>query len=211
MVTSTPSEIRAKLTPGSSGWTCADLDRPEIDRQWHDARVELVHGVVSQTPSPMYAHGKPLAKLAQYIGTYLEQRELRGEVAVGEVDLQVSSTTRFKADGVVMMPEDILRQERQQSLHRPHDHPLGVLIVPPTVVIESISPSHESHDRVEKFREYAVFGVTNYWIVDAYRKAFDGWTLVDGRFVPDFSLLETGTATPSVFPGLELPLEKIFP
>ena len=211
MVTSATSEIRTKLSPGSSGWTCADLDRPDISRQWHDARVELVHGVVSEMPSPMFAHGEPLAKLARYIDVYLENRELRGKVAVGEVDLQVSSTTRFKADGVVMMPEDILRQERQQSLHRPHDHPLGVLIVPPTVVIESISPSHESHDRVEKFREYAGFGVPNFWIVDAYRKAFDGWTLVDGVYQPEFSLLETGTATPSVFPGLDLHMEKIFP
>lgn len=211
MVNSTPSEILATLTPGSSGWTCADLDRPEIDRQWHDARVELVHGVVSEMPSPTFAEGILLAKLARHIGDYLDDHELHAQFAVGKVDLHVSSTTRFKADGVVMMPEDILRQQRQQSLHRPHDHPLGVLIVPPAVVIESISPSHESHDRVEKFREYAAFGVTNYWIVDAYRKAFDGWTLVDGRYVPEFSLLETGTAIPSVLSGLELPLEKIFP
>ena len=196
MVATAPEAVdRSKLTPGSSGWTCADLDRPEVARQWHDARVELVHGVVSEMPSPMFAHGTPLAKLAQCVGVYLDERESAGKVAVGEVDLQVSSTTRYKADGVVMMPEDLLRQQRQQALHRPHDHPLGVLIVPPTVVIESISRGHESHDRVEKFRDYAAFGVANYWVVDAYRKAFDAWTLVDGQYQVEFALLETGTAT----------------
>jgi Uma2 family endonuclease len=210
MVSLIPEMDRSKLTLGSSGWTCADLDRPEIDRQWHDQRIELIHGVVAAMPSPMFAHGEPLAKIARYVDVHFEEKGIHGRIGVGEVDLQVSPNTRFKADGMILLPEDLLRQERQQSMRRPHDHPRGVIIVPPTVVIESISRGHENHDRIEKFRAYAEFGVPYYWIVDAYRKVFDGWRLVEGRYETEFSLADKGVAHPMIFPGLELPLAKVF-
>lgn len=202
---------RSKLTLGSSGWTCADLDRPNLDRQWHELSIELIHGVVAAMPSPMFAHGRPLSKLAFLIETYFDQTQINAQMGVGEIDLQVTSTTRYKADALILMPEDVLRQERQQQMNRPHDDALGVIIVPPTVVIESISRGHETSDRIEKFREYAAFGVPNYWIVDAYRKVFDGWRLIDGRYEQEFSFTGEGVAKPVIFPGLELPLERLFP
>ena len=211
METDTLAEVAEKieLTPGSSGWTCADLDRPGVERQWHERRVELVHGVVSKMGSPYFVHGIPLANLAYMLKRYFDEHGIDGEVGVGEVDLQVTVTTRYKADGVVMMPEDILRQTREQALKRPTDHPLGVIIVPPTVVIESISRGHETSDRIEKFRDYAGFGVANYWIVDAYRKTFEGWRLEDGAYVADFAGSGGAVVEPAVFPGLAMAASRI--
>ena len=200
---------KVELTPGSSGWTCADLDRPGLERQWHERRVELVHGVISAMGSPLFAHAEPLSNLSFELKLYFRDRGFDAKVGVGEVDLQVSATTRYKADGIVLMPEDVLRQTREQSLKRPRDHALGVIIVPPTVVIESISLGHETSDRIEKFRDYAGFGVANYWIVDAYRKTLEGWQLRDGVYEVDFTGASGDTVEPAVFPGLGLAVAKI--
>jgi len=207
----THAETTRTLVPGSSGWTCADLDRPPFDHAWEGGHYELIHGVIAQMPPMQFTHGQPLSVLAQLLRNYFDQRQIKASVGIGEVDLQVSSNTRYRVDGLVLMPDDMIRQERVQAQLRPGTHPFGVIVVPPTVVIESISLGHEANDQIEKFRDYAAFGVPNYWIVNAYEKTFRGWRLIDGRYEPEFNAKgDDATVKPAVYPGLEMPLNKVF-
>jgi hypothetical protein len=199
-----------ELKPGSNGWTCEDLDAPGVREQWEREHVELVHGVIAEIPALHFAHGQPLAKLAYLLTLHFEENAVDAEVGVGEVDLQVAPDTRCRVDGLVLTAADKLRQERRQAQLRPGEHPPGVIVVPPSVVIESISLGHEKHDRVTKFADYARFGVPNYWIVDAYKRSIQCMVLQGGQYVEDVAGVGEDVLRPSAFPGLTLPLKKVF-
>lgn len=200
-----------ELKPGSNGWTCEDLDAPGIREQWEREHVELVHGVIAEMPAMHFAHGQPLAKFAYLLTRHFEDNGIDAEVGVGEVDLQVAPDIRYRVDGLVLTAADKLRQERRQAQLRPGEHPLGVIVVPPTVVIESISRGHEKHDRVTKHADYARFGVPHYWIVDAYARSMVCFVLQNGQYVEDVAGRGEDELRPSVFPGLVIPLKKVFP
>lgn len=205
------AETVRELKPGSTGWTCEDLDAPGVREQWEREHVELVHGVIAEMPAMHFTHGSPLAKLAQMLGNHFDENGIDAEVGIGEVDLQVARDVRYRVDGLVLTAADKVRQERRQAQLRPGEHPLGVIVVPPTVVIESISLGHEKHDRVTKPADYARFGVPHYWIVDAYQRSMQCLVLQDGAYVEDVAGAGEDVLRPSAFPGLALPLKKVFP
>lgn len=209
----TTAEQKKMLVPGSSGWTCDELDRPDVEAIWDDCRYELSHGVIADMGPMHFTHGQPLSMLAHLLYNYFESRDiLDAEVGVGEIDLQLDSTTRYRADGIVLMPADIEKQKIAQQQLRPGKHPMGVIVVPPTIVIESISLGHATRDRINKKQDYARFGVPNYWIVDAYEKSFETFVRdpESGEYHIEFNLKTDGEVCPAVFPELVLPLKKVF-
>lgn len=61
----------------------------------------------------------------------------------------------------------------------------GVVHLPPDIAVEVVStaPADIRRDRIEKFGEYAGFGVHFYWLVDPQLRSLEVWELVDGRYV----------------------------
>ena len=53
----------------------------------------------------------------------------------------------------------------------------------PDFVIEVLSPSTESYDRVEKKQLYETYGVPEYWIFDRKLQMLTPFTLIDGKYV----------------------------
>jgi len=60
---------------------------------------------------------------------------------------------------------------------RPEGRDRTRILVPPTLVIESVSPGHEAHDRQTKKRWYAEFGVPSYWVLDAFARSLECYRL----------------------------------
>jgi Uma2 family endonuclease len=68
---------------------------------------------------------------------------------------------------------------------RPPNPTASVVDHPPTLVVEVVSSaaSDVRRDRVEKFHEYAVFGVHHYWLLDPQVRTLEVYELgADGRY-----------------------------
>src|SRR4029077_603034 len=91
-----------------------------------------------------------------------------------------------------------------------HDPDRTRLLVPPTLIIESVSPGHELHDERTKMRWYAEFGVPNYWIVDAFARTLKCFVLDQSAYRLDMSGTDQAEVNPSCFPGLGIPFGRLW-
>lgn len=92
------------------------------------------------------------------------------------------------------------------TMYPPGHPPLpryGAVRVPPDVAVEIVTPTPRDvrRDRVEKFEDYAAFGVRYYWIVDPEQQTLEIYERGgDGRYVRALGASE-GTLT--TVPGCE--------
>ena len=195
--------------PGTTGWTARDLDDPEIERRWFSGRYEIVEGVLSKMPPAYFSGSQALQELIFNLKSYLKQRSLPDNFA-GEADLILDETRVLVADAVWMSPQDKARQAEAIRLAGGLDPARTRIVVPPTLVIESLSPDHELHDRKTKRRWYAEFGVPNYWILDGFGHSLECLALEDGAYRTDAGGRENDEVRPSLFPGLVVRLGELW-
>lgn len=207
----TVADISVKpFKPGSSGWTAGDLDAPEVWSAWESGRYELVEGVITEMPSAVFDGSSAVTELMRLVRNDLESRRIASRSAA-EVDIVLANNRIVRADGVIMT-------EHEVNLSRQLSRAAGAVInarqkilVPPSLVIESVSLGHESHDRQLKRLWYAEFGVPNYWILDALRKTVDFLRLENGAYVEDARGGTTGSVRPTAFGGVEVEMSKVWP
>lgn len=84
------------------------------------------------------------------------------------------------------------------------------ILIPPTLIIECVSPGHESHDLRTKRRWYAEFGVPNYWMLNPFNHTLDCLVHRDGTFHGDAAGQGNDQVSPSLFPSLILRLGELW-
>lgn len=128
----------------STAWTVDDLEALPDD----GLRYELIDGTLLVSPSPVPRHqlvtSTILVLLAAACGP-----DLRALVA--PLDWQPTTTRSFQPD-VLVTPRGSLDGPKLSGT--------------PLLVVEVLSPSSRTLDRVLKFNAYAEGGVRQYWIVD---------------------------------------------
>ncbi len=124
-------------------------DWPEDSSQ----RTELVHGELVMSPAPGTPHQRCVSRLMIALGVYLEEKSL-GEVISGPVDVVL-------APSLVYEPDLCYISHSRLGIIR-ETHIAGA----PDLCIEIISESNRTHDTVVKYRDYAEYGVSEYWLVD---------------------------------------------
>lgn len=194
---------------GSTGWTVRDLDDPEIERLWNSNHFEIVEGVLAEMP-PAYFDGQAsLMNLIMTVQAHMARRKIRGSWAT-EVDFIVGEAKVARPD-VMLLLNDKLREQASIQLKRgPNQMKYGRVRVAPTLVIESVSPGHEKHDRILKRRWYSEFGVKNYWILDGFHQTLECLILDDQAYKLDVMGRRAEKIRPKAFPGLILPLAKLW-
>jgi Uma2 family endonuclease len=198
-----------KLQPGTIGWTASDLDDPAVERAWSNGRYEILEGVLTIMPPAYFAGGNATVNLIAMLKTFTKARGA-GERMATEVDIIIDEQRVLIADAVLLTREDQRRQDAAaRAANRPDARRTRVLI-PPTLVLESVSPGHERHDRETKRRWYAEFGVPHYWIVDAYSRSLDCLRLDAGAYVVDAQGSGDAPLQPTAFPGLVIPLHDLW-
>ena len=80
----------------------------------------------------------------------------------------------------------------------------------PDLIIEILSPSTASHDRIAKFRLYQKAGVREYWIVDGEGRSVHVHILKNGHYITTV-YDETEDVPVSALPGCVIPVKEILP
>lgn len=79
----------------------------------------------------------------------------------------------------------------------------------PDLVVEVLSDSTETIDRGVKFEDYALHGVSEYWIVDPDRESVEQYLLREGVYELAVKA-KTGVLQSAAVSGLEIPVRAIF-
>jgi hypothetical protein len=195
--------------PGTTGWTASDLDDPDIERLWLQGRYEIVEGVLTSLPAAFYAGGESLVELIYLIKEHGKRLGTRFSFSV-EVDVVVSPRRVARSDAAMLLPD---ARQKQLAIARKMgkvDTKRTRVYVPPTLIIESLSPGHEDHDLQTKRVWYAEFCVPHYWILNAFAKELLCLRLEAGSYVEEIKARECEIVCPSLFPGLSIELKGIW-
>lgn len=204
------AHIPRPFVAGSSGWTASDLEKPRIARLWDQANFELIDGVLTTMPPAYYDGQKRLRRLTDTVEEHLKAVGRGSERFAFEIDIILSDLRVPKADAILLTPEDERRQ-RQANKRRGHVKlTYGRILVPPTLLIESISIGHEKHDEVLKRGWYAKAGIPNYWIFNPFGKSLTCLVLKGDEYRTDQAGKNNAKLCPSLFPGLVIHLGQIW-
>ena len=195
--------------PGTTGWTAADLDDPEIETLWARGSYEIVEGVLTTMPPAYFLGGRATQRLIRIVEDHLEKSGIDADFA-SEIEIVMTAARVPRADVALMTREDQDRQAAAAKQAGRIDPERTRVLVPPTLIIESVSPGHEAHDRRTKKSWYAEFGVPNYWILDAFARTLECYRLVDKDYRLDAQGRDQESVNPPHFPGLSIPLGRLW-
>ena len=129
-------------------------------------RYEVIDGEVLVTPAPSTGHQHILANLLYAMRRFLEREPIG--VVLPDVDLLFVSGQFLRPDLVV-----VHNSARAGITNR------GVELAP-ALVVEVLSPTSSSIDRVKKPRRYGDFGVPEYWVIDPEERVTWVWRFAAG-------------------------------
>lgn len=160
-------------------------------------RYELLHGELLVTAAPDLNHERLTMALVALLLECVESRGL-GEIFTAPVDVRFSRHTNVQPDLL------FIREDRVELLDR------GAEVVgAPDLVVEIISPSSRSTDRIRKAVAYADAGVPEYWLVDPTDRTVEVMKLDGGHFVA-IPASADGTITSIVLPELDVNPKALF-
>jgi Uma2 family endonuclease len=131
-------------------------------------RYEVLDGELLVSPAPSPRHQAVLARLFALLFPYVAQHRL-GWVWWSPADIEFSPTTRLQPDLFVVPDEGNGEPETWSEISRLE------------LVVEALSPSTASHDRVKKRPEYQKAGIPEYWILDIDSRMVERWRPGDER------------------------------
>jgi hypothetical protein len=198
-----------EFIPGTTGWCVDDLDDAEIERLWLQGRYEIVEGVLTLRAPGYFYGGVALHRLICLLADYTSATGLADGFATG-VDLILNKRRLAVVDAVFLSPEDQRKQEQANAQRGRKKLKYGRILIAPTLIIESISQGHEVHDRETKRQWYAEARVPNYWLLDAMERSLDCLILDGADYRVDQAGRNDAELRPSLFPGLTIPLGKLW-
>ena len=166
--------------------------------KWNDSvRYELIAGAPAMMAPPSIAHQAISGELYLQIANFLKGRPCKvfhAPVAV-RLNAETSDDTVLQPDIVVVCDRSMLDDKSIKGA--------------PDMVIEILSPSTATRDKVVKFNQYLSAGVREYWIVYPDSKTVSVHVLKDGEY---FTRAYAGTdAVPvHVLAGCTISLPDVF-
>ena len=171
--------------------------------QWQgDERWELIDGeAYLMSPAPSRAHQRILFEMARQVADALEDQPC--EVNLAPFDVRFPHQDEADEDVDTVLQPDLVVICDLEKLDD-----AGARGAPDWVV-EILSPSTTSRDRVAKRLVYERHGVREYWVVDPKTRQASIHVLDDGGYSVRDAQCE-GNWGPECFPGLEIRWRVVF-
>ncbi|GIV21725.1 MAG: restriction endonuclease [Armatimonadota bacterium] len=163
-----------------------------------DTLAEWVDGeVVSLSPASL-EHQLVSDWLLRYIGAFLDKYPM-GVAVSAPFQMRLLRSERGREPDLIFVAN--------QNLHRLHD---TYLEGGADLVVEITSPESLLRDRGEKYAEYELEGIPEYWVIDPDERRVDFFVLgADGRYVRRYEDAE-GIYHSEVLKGLRLPVRWLW-
>ncbi len=144
-----------------------------------DNRYELIDGVVYQLASPGFSHQKILGDLYVEFWQYFQDKPSCAPfLAPFDIELirrlQVSQRKTTEDDINVVQPDLIVLCDYEKDINA-RDRYKGI----PTLVVEILSPSTRTNDRVRKLGLYMESGIQECWHIDPKNNMVTVYSFVD--------------------------------
>jgi Uma2 family endonuclease len=161
-------------------------------------RYELHDGALSVTAAPGTRHQRVSRNLLEVLSAHVKSRRL-GEVLFAPFDVILSDRTVLQPD-IVYFDHARLAALSERGAE-------GA----PTLVVEIISPSTTTIDRVTKPSLYSRHGVPFFWLVDPVGRTIEAFVLERGSYTVAARALGDEVVTVPPFPDLALRLSSLWP
>ena len=177
----------------STKFTYEDLKLIPPDRN----RYEIVDGELFVSPAPKTLHQRIVANLLAILHRHARQHRL-GEVFVAPVDVVF-------AKGTVLEPDVLF-------VSSSHLHYIGEdnLSGPPDLAVEVISESTKRLDREVKLKQYALYGVSEYCLVDPEGNSVEVFRLLGDEYQLAARLGFQDSLTSPLLPELKLAVASLW-
>jgi Uma2 family endonuclease len=160
-------------------------------------RYEIVEGIRYELqPAPTVTHQQISGAL--HIMLYNTCHD-NGTILYSPVDVYLDEDNQFQPDLIYILHENaaIIKEKRIEGV--------------PDLVVEILSPSTSTNDKIRKKRQFEHHGVKEYWIVDPVHRTLDQFILSQGKY----DLYETygyvGRMTSPQFSCIEMDMSRVFP
>ncbi len=175
---------------GNKRYTWSDYQQFPDDERW-----EIIGGeIFDMSPAPTTRHQSIAMELSRQMGNFFFKKPCNP--FIGPTDLKLSDEDVVQPDLMVVCDKDQITESHVEGA--------------PTLVVEILSPSTQSHDRKRKMKLYARAGVKEVWLVSPLPPSIEVF-LLDGetyRFVGMYQIADD-FKSPS-FDELKLDLEAMF-
>lgn len=174
-------------------YTYADYCSWNDDQRW-----EIIDGIAyAMVPAPSWTHQALLGSLYIQFGNFLKGKACR--VFTAPLDVRLDAD---EGDNTVVQPDLMVVCDRSKmDAH-------GIKGAP-DMVVEILSPSTASKDRIVKLSAYRRAGVREYWIVDPDDKSISAYTLKGGEYVVN-AYAGDEIIPVHVLEGLSIRLQDVF-
>ncbi len=177
----------------STKFSYEDLQHIPPDRN----RYEIVDGELFVTPSPITLHQRIVTNLSAHLWQHVRKHRL-GEVFVAPLDVVFTFSTVLEPD-VIFVSKSRRRIVGEKNLTGP-----------PDLVVEVLSESTAKLDREIKPKQYALYGVSEFWRVDPFERTVEIFRLKEGEYELAARLEFGENLTSPLLPGLILPVSSLW-
>ena len=162
-------------------------------------RLEYFNGEVIYLPSPSVDHQRILLNIAAEFRNYFRSKSC--EVFISPLDVWL--TNKEKTAKVKVQPDLIVICDKTGLMENAYE---GV----PVLVIEIISTSNQTHDRIRKYSTYMEFGIKEYWMVNPKLKTIEVYIFEEDEYKQVAIYKGSDCAASQIFDGLDILLEEVF-
>ncbi len=177
----------------------------DINATWNDFirlpdddRRELIDGRLIELEMPRKLHEWIVMLLGHYLTTWALKTGA-GLVLGPAYKVRINERRGVMPD-IQLLSHETFENAPDSGLDNAH----------PELVVEIISPSSKSYDRITKREYYAALGVPEYWIVDCDAKKLERLVLGVGGYHTAQTASGNAVFKPTGFKGLKIPLAQMW-